>query len=254
MLATLFRQIVSSFVEARNHCTAAFLGLKYRPEGHLWLLLVLLPVLLSGCKHTLAFREACADGRILEYENQPVGCIYDADAAFGRVEQLCSSDQGHTNYESITFGVGLSERFGGGRSGCLVCIHRGNDDANSAIQPGGLYPDGFEPGIGCLGYFRFQPVETLSCVEAEELAGPDVTSCCGGAQLGSPALAGYRYQWAPAEGLSCTDCARPTASIALPAVDRPSTRTVVYTLTATCPTGVQTEGQVRFTAVSPSCC
>lgn len=126
------------------------------------LLLIVLTLLLSACKHTPVFRDVrCADGKELLYQNEPVGCIYNADASFGRVDELCPSDQGHTAFESDGFGLEVPESLGGGRIGCLVCIHSDNDAAAAAIMPGGLYPAGFAPGIGCLGYFIFQPVERL---------------------------------------------------------------------------------------------
>jgi hypothetical protein len=66
-------------------------------------------------------------------------------------------------------------------------------------------------------------------------AGPDVSICPGGtAQL--HASGGSSYQWSPAEGLSCTDCADPIAS---------PTATTVYHVTSAGANGCRGEGRVR---------
>ncbi|GAA4383616.1 PKD-like domain-containing protein [Hymenobacter koreensis] len=75
------------------------------------------------------------------------------------------------------------------------------------------------------------------------LAGTDRTLCSGGSiQLGTAALPGYTYQWAPATGLSSATAAQPTFSQTLAPGSVPQTFT--YTVTATTAEGCTATDQV----------
>ncbi len=74
-------------------------------------------------------------------------------------------------------------------------------------------------------------------------AGEDQIICIKGVPtLGTPAVPGYTYSWAPSNGLSCTDCAQPTAIVR---------GTVNYTLTVSNPCGSSTDQVTVTTLGSP---
>ncbi|WP_400190359.1 PKD-like domain-containing protein [Hymenobacter sp. B81] len=76
-------------------------------------------------------------------------------------------------------------------------------------------------------------------------AGADRTLCSGEtAQLGSIALAGYTYQWAPATGLSDATAAEPTFSLTNTGT---TAQTFTYTVTVTTPEGCTNTDQVTIT-------
>ncbi|MEO5673240.1 MAG: hypothetical protein ABIQ74_01205 [Chitinophagales bacterium] len=76
-------------------------------------------------------------------------------------------------------------------------------------------------------------------------AGPDMSLCLPGTTvLGNQSyctIPGATYQWAPATGLSCTNCANPTCSV---------TTNTTYTLTVTSPTGCTATDQVTVNICS----
>ena len=101
----------------------------------------------------------CYDGRILSYQGQPVGCIYNADEAVGREDELCGGEH-KTALKGRGYGLRVPERLGGGVMGCLVCIHGDRPGVLDVLKPG-PYPEGFSPGVSCLGHFRFEPVRRI---------------------------------------------------------------------------------------------
>jgi len=72
-------------------------------------------------------------------------------------------------------------------------------------------------------------------------AGPDTSICIGGSII-LTASGGNNYAWSPAAGLSCTNCASPTAN--------PAT-TTTYTVTVSSGTCVPATDQVTVTIVNP---
>jgi hypothetical protein len=107
-------------------------------------------------------REVCYDGGILRYKGVPVGCIYTAEVAQGREDELCGGT-GNSAFKSVNFGLTLPPNLpnlpGGPRVfGCFVCIGGKPPEVINAVRAT-TYPEGFTPGIGCLGYYRYELVD-----------------------------------------------------------------------------------------------
>ena len=101
-------------------------------------------------------------------------------------------------------------------------------------------------GAGCFATSNSIVVSVLAVVAN---AGPAVSFCSGGsAQLGTAAVAGTTYQWAPSAGLSSPTAAQPTVSLTNSTT---APTTTAYTITATTANGCTATSTVQVT-VSPA--
>ncbi|TDB58691.1 DUF7948 domain-containing protein, partial [Arundinibacter roseus] len=83
---------------------------------------------------------------------------------------------------------------------------------------------------------------SISPSQATAVPGSDATICIGSSiQLGGPDIAGYTYTWAPADGLSCTNCSNPIAN---------PTTTTTYNLSVTNNEGCFDSKPVTITVLS----
>ena len=81
------------------------------------------------------------------------------------------------------------------------------------------------------------------------VAGAATTICSGGAtQLGAAPVAGYTYSWSPADGLSSSTAANPTATLT---TTTSANRTQTYTLTTTSAAGCVSMASVTLTVRPP---
>jgi len=108
-------------------------------------------------------------------------------------------------------------------------------DQSTLQSPSWTYPG---PGVYDLTLVVFNPINPNDPLCTDTIiqqitvqdtvnpdAGPDAATCAGiSVQIGTPAVAGWTYQWTPTTGLDNPNIAQPTASI---------TQQITYTLTAT---------------------
>ncbi len=113
-------------------------------------------------------------------------------------------------------------------TGGSIAWSDGSTEESITVTESGTYSAEVVNMAGCIT--RSEEITVTVSPALQAMAGPDVSICIGESiQLSGNGPAGnVRYQWKPAEGLSCTDCPNPVAT---------PTRFMIYTYTVFSETG-----------------